>query len=381
MTKGKAPLRIPKPDPISLFVAQNGPYKRLSLPGFPNLRAAPVVSSKEDRRRMLQLIKERMSRKKLIGKEQAINFIHQKHLNNLSPPTLANYYSAISGFLCFVYQRGKSQLDQIIREDIEAYIEARQDQGFKVATLHCQLISIHAFLKYLIDNEFMDPGVLKRKIRLRLPKTLPRAMDPVDVQQLVSVIESLRDRAMILILLRTGLRIGELLKLRPMDVNLTDHKIYIYEGEKNRTGRTVCLSADSHHALKQWISIRNPDKEFLFYSSHRHNLGYTSCREIFKKYLKKANLSQKGYTLHSLRHTFATELLNAGMRIECLQQLLGHSNLEMTLRYARLSDRTREEEYHKAMAIIEGEKTHEPEQLSDQLSSPFKAPELLTPYH
>jgi len=282
MTRWKNSLRIKKPDPISLFVTQNGPYMRLNLPGFPNLRPAPVVSAKEDRHQMLQLIKDRMSRKNLVGKEQAINFIYQKHLNNLSPQTLCNYYSALSAFLCFVYQRGKTQLDQITREDIEAYIEARQDQGSKITTLHSHLINIHAFLQYLIDNDFMDPGVLRRKIRLRLPKTLPRAMDPVDVRQLLNEINKLRDRTMILVLLRTGLRIGELLKLKPMDVNLVDHKIYIYEGEKNRTGRTVCLSTDSHQALKDWMSVRNIDKEFLFYSSQRHNLGYTSCREMLK---------------------------------------------------------------------------------------------------
>ena len=64
-------------------------------------------------------------------------------------------------------------------------------------------------------------------------------------------------------------------------------------------------------------------------------------------------LAEASYSLHSLRHTFASELLNAGMRLECLQQLLGHSCIEMTRRYARLTDKTREQEYFKAMAIIE----------------------------
>ena len=62
---------------------------------------------------------------------------------------------------------------------------------------------------------------------------------------------------------------------------------------------------------------------------------------MFKKYLKKAGLQYSGYTLHCLRHTFATDLLNAGMRLECLQLLMGHTNLEVTRRYARLSDKTR----------------------------------------
>lgn len=74
---------------------------------------------------------------------------------------------------------------------------------------------------------------------------------------------------------------------------------------------------------------------------------------MFMKYLKKAGLSHKGYTLHCLRHTFASEMLNAGMRLECLQPLLGHSNIEVTRRYAKLTDKTREEEYFRAMEIIE----------------------------
>ena len=69
--------------------------------------------------------------------------------------------------------------------------------------------------------------------------------------------------------------------------------------------------------------------------------------------IQKAGLEQKGYTVHCLRHTFASELLNAGMRLECLQQLMGHQDIEVTRRYARLTDRTREEEYFRAMAIIE----------------------------
>ncbi len=76
---------------------------------------------------------------------------------------------------------------------------------------------------------------------------------------------------------------------------------------------------------------------------------------VFIKYLRKAGLDHKGYTLHALRHTFASELLNAGMRLECLQQLLGHSSIEMTRRYARLTDNRRKEEYFEAMKIIEKE--------------------------
>ncbi len=127
----------------------------------------------------------------------------------------------------------------------------------------------------------------------------------------------------------------------------------IYEGEKNCLGRVVYLSDDALMALRLWFKKRDKSKEYLFYGLRRSNLCYTAAWNIFTKYLSTAGLQHKGYTLHSLRHTFASELLNAGMRLECLQLLLGHSDIEMTRRYARLTDKSREEEYFRAMAIIE----------------------------
>jgi site-specific recombinase XerD len=73
----------------------------------------------------------------------------------------------------------------------------------------------------------------------------------------------------------------------------------------------------------------------------------------FKKYLTRAKLTEKGYTVHCLRHTYASELLNAGMRLECLQKLMGHQDIEVTGHYARLTDKTRKEEYFRAMEKIE----------------------------
>ena len=165
-----------------------------------------------------------------------------------------------------------------------------------------------------------------------------------------------------------------------IDVHLTDKKIMVYEGEKNRKGRAVCISDDACQALDDWLQKRDGQKEYLIYAQGRHRMSYNNARVIFKKYLKQAGLEHKDYSLHCLRHTFATELLNAGMRIECLQQLLGHSSIEMTLRYARLSDKTREQEYFKAMAIIEGEKIDEPDQRDHQLPPVFEEAQLLSPY-
>jgi len=349
----------------------------VTLPG--NSKSSYLQDSvSSGRHQSVQRIFQRVDRKQFPAKEHFLNFLYQKSQRNCKSRTLSNYCATVIAFLCFLEQSGKCRLDQLEKQDLEAFIEYEQDRGLKPASLRLRVVSIRSFLHYLLDAEQIDPQVLRRRIQIKLPKALPRAMDPVDVKRLLAVVQDVRDRALILVMLRTGLRIGEVLGLKVTDVQMADRKLLIYEGEKNHIGRVVCLSTDAYEALQQWLFIRDPAIEILFYSRRRHAMAYSTARELFIGYLKKAGLSHKRYTLHSLRHTFATELLNAGMRLECLQQLLGHSSLEMTLRYARLSDKTREEEYFKAMAIIEGEKVHEPDQLDHQLPAPSKAQELFS---
>ena len=112
-------------------------------------------------------------------------------------------------------------------------------------------------------------------------------------------------------------------------------------------------SNDAVDALKAWYQKRDPKKGVVFYAQGRDRMSYANARLIFRKYLKKAGLSHKNYTLHSLRHTNASSLLNAGMPLECLRELLGHNSVEVTRRYAKLTNKTRMFEYFKAMAKIE----------------------------
>jgi integrase len=101
---------------------------------------------------------------------------------------------------------------------------------------------------------------------------------------------------------------------------------------------------------------------------------------MFKQAIEAAGLSGKGYSLHSLRHTFATDMLNAGLRLEVLQQLLGHRSIEITRRYARMSDTTREVEYFRAMATIEKGGTHEPHRINSELQKVFEEKKLVGTY-
>jgi site-specific recombinase XerD len=154
-------------------------------------------------------------------------------------------------------------------------------------------------------------------------------------------------------LLRTGMRIGELLSLRLKDIDLSEQKVFIHEARKTGAGRVVYFSADARDALLAWLEQKDPREDVVFSGRKYERLTYAAARMMFVKCIKKAGLSGKGYTIHCLRHTFASELLNAGMRLECLQPLLGHTSIEVTRRYARLTDRTRRDEYFKAMALIE----------------------------
>lgn len=296
---------------------------------------------------------QKLSKMELPDREHFESYMRYKWRMNHKPSTLKSSFHTVSSFLTFYTGLGKSRLLDIVSDDLEAFIEHEQDRGLKVTTARTRLKQLRAFMRYLIDQDIISEHVLKRKIKLKVPDYLPRAIAPGDVRKILSVIEKTRDRALILVLLRTGMRIGELLDLKMIDLDVRERKIHIYEGEKNCLGRVVYLSDDALMAIKLWLSKRKPGKDHLFYGLGTKQLCYTMARNIFTQCLRETGLQGKGYTLHSLRHTFASELLNAGMRLECLQLLLGHRDIEMTRRYARLTDKSREEEYFRAMVIIE----------------------------
>jgi len=297
----------------------------------------------------------------LPGIEHAKQYLFQLYSRNRRPSTLELNYTSIRFFLEFLKVKGITCAEAVSRKDIAAFIEHEQDRGMKPASVRGRLGSIKAFLGYLAEEGVVRHEVLSKSISVKVPDALPRAIAPEDVRALLSVIDgirSVRNRAVILMLLRTGMRIGELLALRVEDIDLKEQKVFIYEARKTGVGRVVYFSADAKDALLAWLKEKDPREDVLFYGRANLCLTYAAARLVFVKCLKKAGLLNKGYTLHCLRHTFASELLNAGMRLECLQPLLGHTSVEVTRRYARLTDKTREEEYFRAMALIEKGEIH-----------------------
>jgi len=288
----------------------------------------------------------------LPAKEHFENYLRSKVRANHRRSTIEGSFTSVLLFLTFYGSLGKTDLKDLHRSDLEAFIEHEQDRGMHITTVKTRTSWIVAVLHYLMEQELIPGTALKKRIRFKLPDLLPRAMHPDDVKKLLSIIDHTRDRALILLLLRTGMRIGEVLSLTVNDLDLKGRKIHLYQGEKNDTGRVVYLSNDAVFSLKRWLRWRDPE-QYVFARKEEAPLSYSAARSLFKKYLIEAGLDHKGYTVHSLRHTYASELLNAGMRLEVLQQLMGHQDIEMTRRYARLTDRTREEEYFRAMTKIE----------------------------
>ena len=360
------------------------PRQRLQLlagTSHPELYFSPIEDSMpvwlpSKRRATLDRFCKRLEANNFTGSDLAIEYLHEKYSQNLTAATISQAGGVILSFLGLLEEYGVD-IWEVTRKDISRYVERDQDNGLKTSAIRAKLRSIYTFIHFLVDKTILPYELLHKKIRIKPEELLPRAIPAQDIKSLLAVITSIRDRALILLLLRTGMRIGELLNVKISDIHLSERKILLYQGSKNYRGRVVYFSEDAEKALRQWLEIRNTEKTFLFYSHSRQTISYVAAWTVMKKALEVAGLSNKGYSLHCLRHTFATDMLNAGLRLEVLQQLLGHQSAEITRRYAKMSDVTRETEYFKAIAAIERGGMHEPHRVNSELQEVFEEKKLI----
>ncbi len=329
------------------------------------------------RRRALNKAIDRLEASSLPGFEYVISYLHDKYRRHHSVTSLSQTGQTLHAFLSFFKDQRRSDIKDIQRRDIAAYVEHEQDKRLKVNSVRNHLHTVYAYLRYLVENDVLPADILQKKIRIKLPEVLPKAIPAEDLKQILSVVTGVRDRALILLLLHTGMRIGELLRVRMADIVLSERKILLYLGEKNLHGRTVFYSTTAELALNKWLTTRVKTSEYLFHGYAGKPLCYVAAWAIMKDALQKAGLKRKGYSLHSLRHTFATNMLNAGLRLEVLQQLLGHLTIDITLRYARIADVTREDAYFRAMAIIEKGTSDAPNRVNPELQAVFEEKKLL----
>ena len=244
----------------------------------------PQITSPTGKRKILDRFSNHLAVSTLPGAELVIEYLYSKYISNLSIHTIRQTGSVVLSFLQFLHSN-KTTIFTLTRRDIGSFVEYEQDRGLRPISIIGYLRALYAFIAYLVKEEILPQEIMQRKIRIQEPETLPKAIPKEDIQLLLDAIASVRDRALLLLLLRTGMRIGELLEVQINDIVLSDRKILIYLGSKNYQGREVYFSEDAEHALKHWLRIRDSKKRYLFYGTRGEQLSYTTAWGVMKKTL------------------------------------------------------------------------------------------------
>jgi site-specific recombinase XerD len=201
------------------------------------------------------------------------------------------------------------------------------------------------------DDELVCP-VVQRRHHLREPQRLPRPVQEDDLKHFFAVTHSARDRAMFTLMLRCGLRIGEVAGLQMSDVFLSEEHPRLLVHGKGSRDRGVYLSPQAERLLRQYLSERPMVKcESLFLSYQEKGLSTTSIHNCLLKYRAQAGIQ---ITAHRLRHSFANDMLNADVPITSIQKLMGHRWIETTQTYVMANDKQVCADYYEACEKLEG---------------------------
>jgi len=161
-----------------------------------------------------QKLSSKLRQLDLPGTELAEKYLFHQYRRNRRPNTLELNYTAISFFLRFLKIEGVTHIEGISRKHLDAFVENEQDRGLKPVSVRGRLASVKAFLRYLVEDGVVRQEAQLKPVSIKVADALPRAMAHEDVGKLVSVIDNTRNRALVLMLLLTGMRIGELLANR-----------------------------------------------------------------------------------------------------------------------------------------------------------------------
>jgi site-specific recombinase XerD len=245
-------------------------------------------------------------------------------------------------------------IEQVTPRTICAYIDSLMARGLKPKTINCHLERIRGFYYYLIEEgSFERPNPVKYSYHLKMPKSLPRNLQEEQIDRLLGSIKNPRDRAIFLLMLRCGLRVSEVATLSLTDIDPLRQRLTIHDG-KWRKDRIVYISDDALKALGDYLKTRpdTPTENLFLVQKGTYRGLALSIRGIQKRmesYAKKTGLKM---SCHHLRHTMATQMLNADAELVSIQALLGHSWITTTQRYCRVSNRKVERDYHRAMVKV-----------------------------
>ncbi len=267
---------------------------------------------------------------------------------NYSAQTVKSYMSILD---CFVKGLTVS-LPEVTRKEIGVYVDHLLRKRGTPKTITCHLQAIRLFFDYLINEEGIPIANPITRISLRLPKPLPRHLKDDQVTRLLAVITDLRDRAMFMLMLRCGLRVQEVADLTLDAVEYQRRQISVSHG-KGGKGRVVYMSEDARSALSAYLAKRSSKAKGLFLVQKGPMRGKPlSVRGIQKRMESYARKSKLNVSCHRLRHTMATQLLNADADLATIQDLLGHGQITTTQRYCRVANLKVQRDYYKAMEVV-----------------------------
>jgi site-specific recombinase XerD len=279
----------------------------------------------------------------------------EKYLQRRFPGrrTPVDYLSDLRQFRS-VCQKGWREVDL---HDIDQFVDQQRIGGLKPATIRRRVATLKTFFDFMAeesgDLSWANPVRFKRHAG-KAEKRVPRDLHDDEIEQVWQKISSLRDRAWFALMVRAGLRVGEVVDLKLSDLlnqpeGEKPARIRVYG--KGRKERIVLLSADAYAVLSEWLSERGKNPlENIFLNERGQSLSANGIEWLLKGYGKEAGLH---LTPHQLRHTYARQLTEAGMPLTSLGKLMGHAQISTTQIYTAGADPKLAQAYHEAMSRVE----------------------------
>jgi len=279
-----------------------------------------------------------------------VNYRRFLKRRNYSPHTIKNYLNILKHFVLWV----NVPIETVDYHKVAEYTDHLLGKRLKAKTINCHLACIRTFYDYLHhEEEIKVANPVKKGSALRMPKPLPKHLRDEQVIVLFNAIRKPRDRAMFKVMLRCGLRVEELAHLSIANLDLRRNRIFVRNG-KGGKDRVVYVSKDAYDALVGYLRVREPSraKKLFLVEKGPYKGKPISVRGIQKRMEYYARKTRLKVSCHHLRHTMATQLLNAEAEVVTIQDLLGHSGISTTERYCTVSNLKVMRDYFKAMEVI-----------------------------
>ena len=270
---------------------------------------------------------------------------HLMYERNVSPNTVEAYRDDLEsfvGFLCNDYLTIGRDLLDLRRVDhlaVRSYLAHLARKKLSRASMARHLSALRSFFKYLMREGVVDVNPARTVATPKREKHLPAVLQTSDVAVLLEQPDDsalgIRDRAWLELLYASGLRISELVAIDVEDLELRSRLVKVHgKGSKERI---VPFGSKAQEALKAYLATRTDDNSAVFVNYRGERITTRSIRRLFDRYVRAASL-RAGVSPHTLRHSFATHLLNAGADLRGIQELLGHASLSTTQKYTHLND-------------------------------------------